>query len=189
MARAVKTTTTRATMKVRAMMVLATQAMMETSPGEEGDNGHNNQLSTKVAAAVRTVVASNGRQCKMDGSGDQDGLQQQDHNGQRQRQQETAVQWAAEWQNNRGGQSSAMGGNARWMAAVIMMDGSSEFEMDGGSGNGQQRHNGWWNSKAITMGDGTATAMTAMMTQKLAVAGATTTIMTVDAVGGMGATG
>jgi hypothetical protein len=74
-ARAVKTTTTRATKKVRAMIARVTRVMTETSSREEGDDGHNNQLSTKVAAAVRTVVAIYGRQCKMDGSGDQDGRQ------------------------------------------------------------------------------------------------------------------
>jgi hypothetical protein len=62
-ARAVKTTTTRVTKKVRAMMARATRAITETSPREEGDNWHNNQLSTKVAAAVRTGVAIYGRQC------------------------------------------------------------------------------------------------------------------------------
>ncbi len=57
-ARAVKTTmTTKATKKVRAMMARVTRAMSETSPREKGDDGHNNQLSTKVAAAVRIVVA------------------------------------------------------------------------------------------------------------------------------------
>jgi hypothetical protein len=68
-ARAVKTTTTRVMKKVRAMMARRTRAMTETSPREEGDDGQNNQLSTKVAAAVRTVVAIYGRQCKMDGGG------------------------------------------------------------------------------------------------------------------------
>ncbi len=84
MARAMKTTTTRATKKARAMMARVTRAMTESSPREEGDDGHNNQLSTKVAATVRTVVASNWRQCKIDGSSNQDGRQQQDHDGQRQ---------------------------------------------------------------------------------------------------------
>jgi hypothetical protein len=57
MARVVKTTTTRTMKKVRAMMARVTRAMAETSLREEGDNGHNNQLSTKVMAVVRTVVA------------------------------------------------------------------------------------------------------------------------------------
>ncbi len=75
-ARAVKTTTTRVTKKVRVMMARETRVMMETSPREEGDNEHNNQLSAMVAAVVRTVVAIYGRQCKMDGSGNQDGWRQ-----------------------------------------------------------------------------------------------------------------
>jgi hypothetical protein len=53
----------------------ATRAMTETSRREEGDNGHNNQLRTKVVAAVRTVVTIYGRQCEMDGSDNQDGQQ------------------------------------------------------------------------------------------------------------------
>ncbi len=60
-ARAVKTMTTRVTKKVRAIMARVTRAMTETSPREEGDNGHNNQPSTKVAAVVRTVVTTHGR--------------------------------------------------------------------------------------------------------------------------------
>jgi hypothetical protein len=71
-ARAVKTMTTRVTKKVRVMMARATRVMAETSPKEEGDDGHNNQLSTKVAVAVRTVVAIYGRQCEVDGSGNQE---------------------------------------------------------------------------------------------------------------------
>jgi hypothetical protein len=69
-ARAVKTTTTRVTKKVRAMMARGTRAMTETSPREEGDDGQNNQLSTKVATAVRTVVVIYGRRCEMDGGGE-----------------------------------------------------------------------------------------------------------------------
>jgi hypothetical protein len=61
-ARAVKRMKTRATKKVRAMMVRATREMTETSSREEGDDENNNQLSTKVAAGVRTVVAIYGRQ-------------------------------------------------------------------------------------------------------------------------------
>jgi hypothetical protein len=99
MARAVKTMTTRATKKVRAMMARATRAMTETSPREEGDDGHNNQLSNKVATAVRTVVAICGRQCKMDGSGNQDGWWWQDQDGQRQRRWATAAQLVEKWQN------------------------------------------------------------------------------------------
>jgi hypothetical protein len=77
--------------------------MIKTSPWEEGDNGHNNQLGTKMAATVKTVV-------------------------------------------------SCSGGNARWVAVVIMMDGSGKIMMDGGIGNRQ-----WWciwqqNGKTIAMG-------------------------------------
>jgi hypothetical protein len=99
MARVVKTMTTRMTKKVRAMMARATRAMTETSPREEGDNRHNNQLSTKVVAVVRTVVAIYGRQCKINSSGDQDGQWRQDPDGQQQRRWATAEQWVAEWQN------------------------------------------------------------------------------------------
>jgi hypothetical protein len=97
-ARAVKKTTTRVTKKVRAMRPRATRAMTETSLREEGDNGHNNQLSTKVAAAVKTVVVIYGRRCKMDGSSNQDERRWQDQDGQRQRRWATAAQRAAEWQ-------------------------------------------------------------------------------------------
>ncbi len=48
--RGVNTTATRVTKKVRglrATRVRATRVIMETSPMEEGDNGHNNQLGTK----------------------------------------------------------------------------------------------------------------------------------------------
>jgi hypothetical protein len=57
-------TATRATKKVRgsrATRVRATRVIMETSPREEGDDGHNNQLGTKVAAMGRTVVAMTAR--------------------------------------------------------------------------------------------------------------------------------
>jgi hypothetical protein len=49
-----------------------------------------------------------------------------------------------------------MGGNARWTAVVIKMDGSGEIKMDGTSGNGQRRHNGWQNSKTNPMGKAAA---------------------------------
>ncbi len=55
---------TRATKKargLRAKRVRATRVIMETSPREEGDNGHNNQLGTKVAATARTVVSTTAR--------------------------------------------------------------------------------------------------------------------------------
>ncbi len=64
MARAVKTTATRATKKARGSRVTrvrVTRVMMETSPREEGEDGHNNQLGTKAAAMVRTVVAVTAR--------------------------------------------------------------------------------------------------------------------------------
>ncbi len=41
--------------------VRVTRVMMETSPREEGDDGHNNQLGTKAAATARTVVATTAR--------------------------------------------------------------------------------------------------------------------------------
>jgi hypothetical protein len=68
MARAVKMTATRATKKERGSRmtrVRATRVMTETSPREEGDNGHNNQLGDKAAAMVRTVVAMTARAIKM----------------------------------------------------------------------------------------------------------------------------
>ncbi len=43
----------------------ATRVMTETSPREEGDDGHNNQLGTKVAATARTVVAKTARAIMM----------------------------------------------------------------------------------------------------------------------------
>ncbi len=98
------------------------------------------------------------------------------------------VHLAAERQNNRDGQSSTMGDNAKWMAVEITMDGSSKNTMDGCSGNGQQRCNGQRNRKASTMGDGMETAITATMTQKMAAAAATTTT-TADGMGGMATTG
>ncbi len=64
MARVVNTTATMATKKARgsrAMRVRATRVIMETFPWEEGDDGHNNQLGTKVAATARTVVATTAR--------------------------------------------------------------------------------------------------------------------------------
>jgi hypothetical protein len=41
------------------------RVIMETSPREEGDNGHNNQLGTKAAATARTVVAMTARAITM----------------------------------------------------------------------------------------------------------------------------
>ncbi len=63
-ARVVNTTAMRATKKARgsrATRVRATRVIMETCPREEGDNGHNNQLGTKVAATTRTVVVTTAR--------------------------------------------------------------------------------------------------------------------------------
>ncbi len=63
-ARVVNTTAMRVTKKARgsrATRVRATRVIMEPSPWEEGDNGHNNQLGTKVAAMARTVVATTAR--------------------------------------------------------------------------------------------------------------------------------
>jgi hypothetical protein len=99
MVRAVKTLTTRAAKKVRAVMVRVTRVMTGTSPREEGDDRHNNQLSTMVVAAVRTVMAIYGRKCKVDGSGIQDGQRRQDQDGLWQRRWATAAQWAADQQN------------------------------------------------------------------------------------------
>jgi hypothetical protein len=79
----------------------------------------------------------------MDCSGNQNGRCWQDLDGRRQRQWATAAQWAAEQQNNCDGHSGVMGGDARWMAAGIMMESVSKIPMDGGSGDGQKWHNGW----------------------------------------------
>jgi hypothetical protein len=64
MARAVKTTATKAMKKARGLRVTrvrVTRVMMETSPREEGDDGHNNQLGTKAVAMATTVVATTAR--------------------------------------------------------------------------------------------------------------------------------
>jgi hypothetical protein len=63
-ARVVNTMAMRAMKKARGLRVTgvrATRVIMETSPREERDNGHNNQLGTKVAATARTVVAATAR--------------------------------------------------------------------------------------------------------------------------------
>jgi hypothetical protein len=63
-ARVVNTMATRATKKARGSRVTrvrVTRVIMETSPREEGDDGHNNQLGTKAAAMARTVVATTAR--------------------------------------------------------------------------------------------------------------------------------
>jgi hypothetical protein len=49
-----------------------------------------------------------------------------------------------------------MGGDARWMAAAIRMDGGGEIKMDGGSGNGQRRCNGRRNGETNPMGKAAA---------------------------------
>jgi hypothetical protein len=52
---------TRATKKARGSRVTrggVMRVMIETSPREEGDDGHNNQLGTKAAATARTLVAT-----------------------------------------------------------------------------------------------------------------------------------
>jgi hypothetical protein len=64
MARAVKTITARAMEKARGSRVTRVRVMRvmtETSPREEGDDGHNNQPGTKAAAMARTVVATTAR--------------------------------------------------------------------------------------------------------------------------------
>ncbi len=68
MARVVNTAATRVTKKargLRATRVRAMRVIMEPSPMEEGDNGHNNQLGTKAAAMARTVVATTVRAIMM----------------------------------------------------------------------------------------------------------------------------
>jgi hypothetical protein len=64
MARVGNMMATRATKKAsgsRAMRVRATRVIMENSPREEGDDGHNNQLGTKAAAMARTVMVTTAR--------------------------------------------------------------------------------------------------------------------------------
>ncbi len=77
-----------------------------------------------------------------------------------------AARWTAQWaeDNCRQQRRGAIGCNGILMAAAITMDGCGKIAMDSSSGNGQQRHNGWWDSKAIVMGVGTASAMMATMT-------------------------
>ncbi len=63
-ARVVNRTAMRVTKKARGsrtMRVRVTRVIMETSPREEGDDGHNNQLGTKVVATVRKVVTTTAR--------------------------------------------------------------------------------------------------------------------------------
>ncbi len=71
------------------------------------------------------------------------------------------AQWMAQWAADDRHQcrGSAIGGNARWMAATITMDGSSVIAMDGGSGDGQRLQcNGWRDGGAIAMGGETVAA-------------------------------
>jgi hypothetical protein len=49
-----------------------------------------------------------------------------------------------------------MGGNARWTAVAIRMDGTGKIKMDGGSGDGQQRCNGRRNGETNAMGKAAA---------------------------------
>ncbi len=50
---------------LRVTRVRVTRVILETSPREEGDDGHNNQLGTKAAATARTVVATTARAIMM----------------------------------------------------------------------------------------------------------------------------
>jgi hypothetical protein len=52
--------------------------------------------------------------------------------------------------------SNAMGGDVRWMAAGITMDGGGVIVMNGSSSDGQRRCNEQRDGKAIAMGNGTA---------------------------------
>ncbi len=59
MTRVVNTTATMAMKKARgskATRVRAMRVIMETSPREKGEDGHNNQIGTKAAATARTVM-------------------------------------------------------------------------------------------------------------------------------------
>ncbi len=49
-----------------------------------------------------------------------------------------------------------MGGNARWMAVAIRIDGGSKIKKDGGSGDGQRWCNGQQNGKTNAMGKAAA---------------------------------
>ncbi len=97
-------------------------------------------------------------------SGSGDGQQQR--NGQRDSRviamgnRMAAAHWMAQWAADDSHQhrSGAMGGDARWTAVAIRIDGGSVIAMDSGSGNGQRRCNGRQDGKAIVMGDGTAVA-------------------------------
>ncbi len=69
-----------------------------------------------------------------------------------------AVQWMAQWAANNCCQhrNGSMGGDPRWMAAVITMDSRGMIVMDGGSSNWQRRQNGRQYGSVIRMGNGMA---------------------------------
>ncbi len=86
MGRVVNTTATRVTKKARgsrATWVRVARVIMETSPREEGEDGHNNQLGTKVAATARTVVATTARAITMAARATATGAKWQRHRRQR----------------------------------------------------------------------------------------------------------
>ncbi len=73
----------------------------------------------------------------------------------------TAVAWwMAQWavDDHHQCRSNANGGNARWPAAAITMDGGGKIAMEGGSSDGQRQHNGRRDGKAIAIGNGIAVA-------------------------------
>jgi hypothetical protein len=66
------------------------------------------------------------------------------------------ARWTAQWgaDDCRQCRSSSIGGNARWMAAVIMMDVGGVIVIDGGRSDGQQQqHKGQRDGRAIAMGN------------------------------------
>jgi hypothetical protein len=67
------------------------------------------------------------------------------------------AQWAAD--DCRQCRSNAIGGNARWAAAVITMDCGGVIAMDSGNSDGQQwQCNGRRDSRAIAIGNETVAA-------------------------------
>ncbi len=92
------------------------------------------------------ITMDNGSKIMMDGSS---GNGQQLHNGRQDSKVDvmgngTAVaQWMAQLAVNdcRQCRSGAMGGNARWMAGAITMDGRGVITMDGSGGDGQWQCN------------------------------------------------
>jgi hypothetical protein len=95
--------------------------------------------------------SSNGQQWR---NGQQDGEAIAMGNGM------VAAQWMAQWDVDDclQSRSSAMGGDARWMAEAIMMDGGGVIAMDTSSGDGQRQQNGQLDGKAIVIGNGMAAA-------------------------------